>query len=319
MIKHFAKRLCSTVGMSETEWLAVRQQGIGGSDISAICGINPWKSPVECYLEKTKTKIVPEQNELMHWGHMLEPVVTDEFARRHPEYKVERLNAILQHHKYDTHLANIDRMIECDEGSGVLEVKTAGQFAFAKWEGGIPLQYQAQVQWYLHVTGLNFAWIAVLVGGQQYFEYKIYRDDAAIDTMVNTADRFWQNYVVPMEMPAASVAEDLDPIKDLFRTEEAGTVIAIDGVLSDLIGEYENVKATIKESETQKDALEARIKQLIGTAEKGDGSGWSLTWKCNKASLKLNTKSLEIDHPEIVTAYSELSPGARVLRIKKAA
>lgn len=35
-----------------SEWLYFRRTGIGGSDASAVLGLNPWKSNVELYKEK---------------------------------------------------------------------------------------------------------------------------------------------------------------------------------------------------------------------------------------------------------------------------
>ena len=41
------KKLVSTTGLSEEEWLAYRKRGIGGSDAGAVCGLNPY-SANEC-------------------------------------------------------------------------------------------------------------------------------------------------------------------------------------------------------------------------------------------------------------------------------
>ena len=37
---------------SRTEWLEQRIKGIGGSDVSSIIGMNPYKSNVDLYREK---------------------------------------------------------------------------------------------------------------------------------------------------------------------------------------------------------------------------------------------------------------------------
>lgn len=43
----------STVGLSNVEWLRLRKQGIGGSDAGAICGLNPYSSPIKVFWDKT--------------------------------------------------------------------------------------------------------------------------------------------------------------------------------------------------------------------------------------------------------------------------
>ena len=50
-------KLASTIGMSHEEWLRHRKNGIGGSDAGAICGLNPFKSAVEVYLDKTSKTV----------------------------------------------------------------------------------------------------------------------------------------------------------------------------------------------------------------------------------------------------------------------
>ena len=49
-----AKVLVNTLNMDHTQWLQARTQGIGGSDVSAIAGLNKWKSAVQVFLEKYK-------------------------------------------------------------------------------------------------------------------------------------------------------------------------------------------------------------------------------------------------------------------------
>ena len=39
----------STMGMEHEEWLRLRKGGIGGSDAGAMCGLNPYRSPMAVY------------------------------------------------------------------------------------------------------------------------------------------------------------------------------------------------------------------------------------------------------------------------------
>jgi len=48
-----AVTLAKTLDMPREQWLELRRQGIGGSDAAAILGMNPWKSPMDVWLEKT--------------------------------------------------------------------------------------------------------------------------------------------------------------------------------------------------------------------------------------------------------------------------
>ena len=42
-----------TAGMAREEWLRLRKNGIGGSDAGAVCGLNPYSSPMNVYRDKT--------------------------------------------------------------------------------------------------------------------------------------------------------------------------------------------------------------------------------------------------------------------------
>ena len=44
----------STLGMSREDWLIARKGGIGGSDAAAVLGLNPYKSPVELFYERSR-------------------------------------------------------------------------------------------------------------------------------------------------------------------------------------------------------------------------------------------------------------------------
>src|SRR5690606_29968470 len=91
-----AVRLADVREMTREDWLQARRRGIGGSDIATIAGVNPWSSPVELYLDKLGELPERPETDAMRFGKRLEQVVADEFAERHPDLRVERVNSILQ-------------------------------------------------------------------------------------------------------------------------------------------------------------------------------------------------------------------------------
>jgi len=134
-----SERIAEVDQLSHREWLEVRKQGIGGSDISALAGCNPWKSAIHVFLEKTG-RFEVEPNEKMKWGNILEDPVAREYSDSQ-EVKVQRVKAVLKDSSYPHFLANIDRMIVKgghdsnylpvhdileSKGNGILEVKTTG-------------------------------------------------------------------------------------------------------------------------------------------------------------------------------------------------
>ena len=53
------------------QFIIDRKKGLGGSDIAAIMGISPWKTPMDVYLEKT-TEVQDIDNEALKRGRRAE-------------------------------------------------------------------------------------------------------------------------------------------------------------------------------------------------------------------------------------------------------
>lgn len=67
------KILAKTKDLSHEEWLKYRTQGIGGSDVSILAGINPFKSVHQLWLEKTgQVKLEEGDTEYTHFGTLLD-------------------------------------------------------------------------------------------------------------------------------------------------------------------------------------------------------------------------------------------------------
>ncbi|HBO5106289.1 TPA: lambda-exonuclease family protein, partial [Pseudomonas aeruginosa] len=116
--KRPALRLVSTKELPREDWLQIRKQGIGSSDAAAAVGLNPYKSQLELWLEKTgrDTKVPKtdphDEESPAYWGNVLEPIVAWHYSKR-TKNRVRRINAVLQHPDPEMSwmLANIDREV----------------------------------------------------------------------------------------------------------------------------------------------------------------------------------------------------------------
>lgn len=179
----------------ESDWLALREKRIGGSDIGAIVGVNPYKSIIDVYIDKVQGSTF-KGNEATHWEHMLEGTVMKEFASRYNELIVyEAPYSVVN----DFLIANLDGVLK-DRGTGeygVLEIKTTSVWNKKEWEDDvIPQSYYAQVQHYLMLTGYKFAYVAVLIGGQQYKEFRVERNEEDIELIKNKATEFYKENIL---------------------------------------------------------------------------------------------------------------------------
>jgi putative phage-type endonuclease len=169
-----------------------RQLGLGGSDIPIIMGLSSYKTPYQLYLEKTsEITSNTEMTEAQYFGHKQEPMMREEFSTRN-NVTVEIRDSLV-HPIHDFLRANIDGFIP--EWNAVLEVKTASAYMESQLReddpGPLLYQYLLQVAHYCIVTNADCAYIAVLIGGNQYRQFKYVRDAQLEDRIIQTAKAFW--------------------------------------------------------------------------------------------------------------------------------
>lgn len=173
-------------------WHELRRAGIGGSDVAAVVGVSKWTSAYALWAKKSG--LIPDDfsdSEAMEWGRILEPVIREKFAAKHPEWEVSNTNATFKSSEHDWLLANVDGLIRFEDGSwGVLEIKTAAYED--DWVNGVPLYYQTQVRHYLRVFGLQRAVVAVLFHGNAYKEFEVVADEFIDAADFDMLEKFWQ-------------------------------------------------------------------------------------------------------------------------------
>lgn len=147
----------------EAAWLAGRMNGIGGSDASAVVGMNPYKTNIELFEEKTGRRIQEDISEKPYviYGKQAEEYIRELFRLDYPEYQVEHHEfRILQSLSYPFMQASLDGELTDQEGRrGILEIKTTNilqSMQYEKWKDRIPDNYYIQVLHYLLVTGYDF-------------------------------------------------------------------------------------------------------------------------------------------------------------------
>jgi putative phage-type endonuclease len=191
-----ALKLVKTQDLNRDQWLQVRKGGIGSSDAAAAVGLNPYKSQLELWMEKTgQDEQLPkadphDESSPLYWGTLLEPIVAAHYTRRTGN-KVRRVNAVLQHPTEPWMLANLDREVIGTPEVQILECKTAGINGARLWKDGVPEYVQLQVMHQLAVTGSRAADVAVLIGGQDLQVHRIERDEALIANLMALERQFW--------------------------------------------------------------------------------------------------------------------------------
>ena len=310
-------RLVNTANLSHEEWLEYRRKGIGGSDAGAICGLNPWRTAIDVYVDKTKEKVDEiADNEAMRVGRDLEEYVAQRFIEATGK-RVHKVNAIMQHDEYDFMLANVDRKIGGE--NAYLECKTTNAYKAKEWEDGkVPESYEIQCHHYMAVTGADAVYIACLIMGIDFVIVKIERNEAVINDLIKIETDFWNNNVLKKVMPPPDGSE---AAKDIIN--EIYTVTKSDDEVIDM-SDDENKLTRIDELEelignlkTEQEQLKQELMIRMGEFETGYIKDRKITWKMQNGKTSIDTKRLKAECPEIYDEYMKVGEPYRVFRIAK--
>lgn len=305
---------------SREEFLARRKQGIGGSDVAAVLGVSPYRTPYQVWLDKTGQAPEREETEILHFGQVLEQVIADEYVRRNG-VKVQKRNAMYHHKDHPELVANIDRYIV---GGKILECKTCNAFAadkFGKDGDSVPDEYLLQVQHYMHITGIHEAVLAVLIGGNQYRQFELMYDWSLAEFAAAKCVEFWQKYVLTNTPPPATENDDLAE----YYSAKPGASINASPEIVDLIATAKEKKAEVKALEKELDQICFEIKNFAGNHELITLPGGKMlaTWKqqADRAVETVNWQAIadEMNIPaEVITKHTTVSfkRGNRPLNFK---
>lgn len=281
-------------------WLAKRRQGLGGSDIAAILGENPFQSQLDVYLSK-----IGEVDELegpaIKRGRALEPIALklyEEITKRRIRYNPQ----MIIDPEFPMLFANIDAGVE--RGSlaaageyedGVLETKAPGLRTFANMKDhGIPKYYYLQIQHYLGVTGLPFgAFAAFSAERWEMLQFDVERDDELIRVMRRVSVEWWTEHVVRRRPPEEQKIEI--PVE---AAVSVGEVTIIDTPnFRDAVTRYFEARGLSEMAEALVEATKAELLEMMGNHLVVEGGGARFIHKPTKGRTTFDQKALAAVQP----------------------
>lgn len=302
--------LANTENMDYADWLDWRRKGIGGSDASVVCGINKYKSPVELWLDKTGQLPYDEAGEAAYWGTQLESLVKAEFTKR-TGIEVRPVNQLLQSEDHPYMLANLDGTCEHPiYGACVFEAKTSSVYRETEWNDAIPDEYVLQIQHYLAVTGHKGAFVAVLIGGNNFRWKFIERDEELIAMLIQLEGDFW-NHVQEGVPPAIDGSDaSVKFLNQRFPKSVPLSKIELPATAADLIRQYEADCEELERVTERVQEAENLLKQMLGDNEAGTVGDRIITWK-TVTQERLDSKTLKSEHPVLYKKYAAASSHRR--------
>ena len=265
------------------EWYEFRKNGIGGSEMGTVAGLNKYDTAARLYYEKIGS-IEPrrDENESMFWGTELEQQIANKwqyydgtdngYIENYRNNKIIRtcrsVNGYVTNPDYPWLFASVDRLIDKKNGfnlitgeplqqEAILECKNMGLMMAQAWADGLPIYHLAQVHVYFIVLELDYAEIAILVDGRKLRVEKIERDEKLCDTIIRISKSFWYDRVVPAK--EAYENRQIAEINGNFKAiEDAETIIQMREPDPDHTEAYKEFmeERFAKERETTKGTME---------------------------------------------------------------
>jgi predicted phage-related endonuclease len=179
-------------------------------------------------------------------------------------------------------LATVDGITTNDEGEeGLVEIKTTGAWRAKTWCDDVPLHVYVQVMHDLAVTGLPWAIVGVLIGGQKFELHHVARDNAYIAQLIELERAFVEDHLVPQIPPPIDGSKASERALAILLPEDDGSEITIDDADAEALArDYLLAKSDESAAKKRKTAAANGLKVLLGAATAGTLSGkYRATWK----------------------------------------
>lgn len=310
---------------SHDEWLQLRANGIGSSEVGTILGLNPFETPYQLWRRKVGIDPPKEQNFAMRAGHYLEDAVSL-FYRDETGKEIIKASAgdwIIRSDAHPYMQVSPDRTFwipglpKSGGNKGILECKTTQMEVDAD---SVPQHWFAQLQYQLGVAELPQGALAWLTMGRSFGYRDFEFDQEFFDYMAEEVTRFWVDNIQGKQEPLLMNVADV-----LLRNPRhvVGKSVLADPEIAENCRVLKEIKEELSALDTRKKELESAIKMAMGDAEAlvapADGIGKPqilATWKAAKDSVKFDEKKLAAEMPDVYASFQFTQPGSRRFLLK---
>lgn len=285
-----AKPIANTDEMSRADWLDLRRNGLGGSDVAAVLGISPWTSPYTLWRDKTGRNDHEDHSTVrLRAGAFLEPFVIAEACIADPDLIVNRAPYMLGHPDHRELFVDVDGIAAHAQRRtrGGFEAKTTELTMAHHWSDGVPAFYETQVFHSLAVTGFDWWTVTVMIGLGRIETYVVERDEEVIGQLVEAERAWWQRHVVEGVEPEADGSAATTAALSLItaRAGERVTLTSSQEVdVREMFRQLHHDKTVQDEAAESEGKIKNRLRQTLGEATElvgPDGQTWA-TWRADK-------------------------------------
>lgn len=291
------------------EQLAIRKNGIGGSDAPVVVGVSPYKTPLQLWLEKRGDAVDQEETEVMFWGTRLEDTIAEVYAEKTGHQIRRQPTRFSKEHPFM--LVNMDRqIINHPRGPGYLEVKNFGQWSAGHIQSEDDIQdyVKIQLQHGLAVTGYQWGAYAILIGGQRLFIGQADRDQEVIDFLIEAESSFWRMVQEGIQPEVDGSPRTAKFLANLYPETDGEILTVEDPRITNLARDLVQIKDKLKTVEEEKEALGNFFKLYMQDSQILKIPGWGgVEWAYQKEKTKrvFDEAAFQAAHPSLYKKFSK--------------
>lgn len=279
--------------MLSPEQMELRRMRIGASEVGAVIGVDPYRTPLQLWMTKKGLARKSNADDHRSWGADVESAILQNYARRNGYHLLEAPGSLV--HPTLPLVATPDGLAARNGRVRNIQAKNCEEHHASKWgepgTSNVPLFYLSQVvvelgvlyaQSDLHLDDEGD--IAVSFGGRPPLGYPIPFDAELFGNLAEAASRFVRDHLetdIPPKLEGDRAA--LEYVKRRFSTS-TGEVLPPTPEARDLATRLRTLKADASAKESEIEVLQAQLCALIGEAQGFEGlCSWSVVKEQRKA------------------------------------
>jgi putative phage-type endonuclease len=295
--------------MLTEEQIAMRRHGITATDMATLSGVHPYRAPINVWLEKQGKAEIFQENERVKWGNLLEPLIRDDYARRHGLHVVEV--GTMLHKSVPWAMATPDGIAYPSGLPGIhkpshgLEIKThnyrIGLSYGTPGTDQVPGYVLVQAVWNMFVTGLD-RWDVVAFSDGLPRDYRIHRDEQLVTELIEIAQKFRRDHLIAQIPPEPDGSERYSSYLQRMVEQKKDSFVSLEDKpdFRKIVDDLRALKSTLKDCERREEKLTQELKVVCGEFS---GLEWSevvdgkktiqrITWKKSKDSSRTDWEAV---------------------------
>lgn len=298
----------------EQEWHRQRAMGIGGSEVGALLGVDPYNTPYSLWERKTGRVDNFEGNDFTRAGHLLEPVICQWFTEQTGLKLHEAHHMASPTHPWRR--VTPDRLVG---DKGLMDAKNS-RFEIAPNEvrEGKKMAWYFQVIWGIGIWNEVYpekprdtGYIVWLGAGYQFQYLGFDYEKEVYDMMCDVVDSFWNNHVLTDTPPPPMTRDDI--LRAVGKVVPAAKVA--DEEHAEFFRNLVHAKGEVKKWQSVVDEMQEALQMYMLEHDTLIVDGLpAATWK-EQTVQRIDTTRLKAEMPEIAEKYT-VQNTTRVFRIK---